>query len=650
MAKKARSFGRGTLGSSTKTPRQAVSFWGRLNYLSDNALGSNKRFVGFVFLLMIVLAGIMTGIQALIAAIGFLNIEADATTNYFDVFWASFAKILSLGGEASWGQRIIGVLYWAIAIAVTGTVIGFITSLIQKSIARLGLGLSPVMNTGHVLVLGWSPRLLPILKELAIATQQGRKSEVVVFSDRPRSEMEQEIDQHRAELGSLTVITRHGSLISPTEVARANGANASSIIVLRDDARGDSAVVTTVLALRAASSDQHATVIAEIDDPHTAATLYSATGGAVRSVRSQDIIARVTAQAARQPGLAAVVLDLLDFEGNEIYAAPAGQLVGSTFANALLAFDRSTVIGIQDASGQSWVNPEATRVIQAGDSLIFIAEDDSTIAFTGITQAPDVSRARIKPTRPKPQHILVVGWSPMGQAVLSNLADYLAKGSSITIVARREFVAREELADLSFGDIEVSFSNVSGDVQELIAIAEKRHYDEVMVLGYRTAMSAAEADAQTLLTMLQMKQLFDDDSNSVKPTRVVAEILDSALLPLARSAAADDLVVSDVLSALLIAQLSQNPSIAPVLADLFDAEGAGIHLISATDFVPVGTTTGHAELVALGSSANITVIGYRVAGGEGSPEVSGIHLNPPKNRLWTVAAKDSVIAICDDWF
>jgi hypothetical protein len=238
----------------------------------------------------------------------------------------------------------------------------------------------------------------------------------------------------------------------------------------------------------------------------------------------------------------------------------------------------------------------------------------------------------------------------MGQAVLSNLADYLAKGSSITIVARRQFVAREELADLSFGDIEVSFSNVSGDVQELIEIAEKRHYDEVMVLGYRTAMSAAEADAQTLLTMLQMKQLFDDDSNGVTPTRVVAEILDSALLPLARSAAADDLVVSDVLSALLIAQLSQNPSIAPVLADLFDAEGAGIHLISATDFAPVGTTTSHAELVALGSTANITVIGYRVAGGEGSAEVSGIYLNPPKSRLWEVADKDSVIAICDDWF
>jgi K+/H+ antiporter YhaU regulatory subunit KhtT len=117
-------------------------------------------------------------------------------------------------------------------------------------------------------------------------------------------------------------------------------------------------------------------VIAEIEDPHTAQTLFSATSGAVRSVRSQDIIARVTAQAARQPGLAAVVLDLLDFEGNEIYMAPARELEGSTFGDALLAFDSSTVIGIQDVSGNSWLNPGAERRIQAGESLIFIAEDD----------------------------------------------------------------------------------------------------------------------------------------------------------------------------------------------------------------------------------------------------------------------------------
>jgi Trk K+ transport system NAD-binding subunit len=649
MSTAARTRSRRTAGIRRATQQWFAAFLRRANYVFDNALGSNKRFVGFVFALMILLAGVMTGIQAVVAAVDVLNVQPDTSRNYFEQFWASFAKILSLGGEATWGQRILGVLYWAIAIAVTGTVIGFITSLIQQAIARLGQGLSPVMNTGHLLILGWSPRLIPILTQISLASQAGRRVDVVVFSDRPRVEMENEIDQYRAQLGSLRVITRHGSLVNPAEIARANGGAASSIIVLRDDARGDAAVVTTVLALRAAVGEIHASVIVELDDPHIADTLHSATGGAVLSVRSQDIIARVTAQAARQPGLAAVVLDLLDFDGNEIYTtAPPAPLVGRDYGDAVLAYERSVVMGIQDASGNSWINPDPRRRIEPGDLLIVIAEDDSTIAFTGVIETSSPAGSPITRRQPQPQHILVVGWSPMGNAVLSHLAQYLAKGSSVAIVARRQFVAREELADLSFGDVEVSFSNVSGDVQELIEIAEKRHYDEVIVLGYRTAMSAAEADAQTLLAMLQMKQLFEDDSNRVKPTRVVAEILDSALLPLARSAAADDLVVSDVLSALLIAQLSQNPSIAPVLADLFSAHGAGIQLIPATDVVASGSNATFGELVSAGISAGVTVIGYRVAPSDTAIAV-GVQLNPPKQATFTVAPSDSIIAICTDW-
>jgi Na+-transporting methylmalonyl-CoA/oxaloacetate decarboxylase gamma subunit len=61
--------------------------------------------VGFVFALMILLAGVMTGIQAVVAAVDVLNVQPDTSRNYFEQFWASFAKILSLGGEATWRHR-----------------------------------------------------------------------------------------------------------------------------------------------------------------------------------------------------------------------------------------------------------------------------------------------------------------------------------------------------------------------------------------------------------------------------------------------------------------------------------------------------------------------------------------------------------------
>jgi hypothetical protein len=148
--------------------------------------------------------------------------------------------------------------------------------------------------------------------------------------------------------------------------------------------------------------------------------------------------------------------------------------------------------------------------------------------------------------------------------------------------------------------------------------------------------------------MMQMNQLFEDDTNKVKPTRIVAEILDSSLLPLARVAAADDLVVSDVLAALLISQLSQNPSIAPVFEDLFDADGAAIHLRPVENYVPVGEKVSFAEFVAAGRAAGQSVIGYRSASAGKDDASKGVSLNPSKSVEFTTAAGDSLIVIASE--
>jgi hypothetical protein len=218
-----------------------------------------------------------------------------------------------------------------------------------------------VFESKHTLILGWSPRVFPILRELAIAKSSERRPTVVIYSDVLRPEMNDAIANNCGDLGKLRVITRHGSMTNPTEVARANAGEAHSIIVLRADEAGDASVVTTVLAMRATIGDVHPPVVAEIEDEHIARTIASATDGLVQSVQSSDIIARVTAQAARQPGLASVILDLLDFSGNEIYVAEVPELAGKTYGDALLAFEKSTVIGIETADGKNILNPVPTQ-------------------------------------------------------------------------------------------------------------------------------------------------------------------------------------------------------------------------------------------------------------------------------------------------
>lgn len=601
----------------------------------------------YVLLTMMVIAIVLVGVRSAVQSIPALNQAADPENlTFFDMFWASFTKILSLGGEPTWGDRIIAILYWVTTTALTASVIGYVVGSIQRAFARLRKGKSPVIDSGHTLILGWSNRVFPILKELSIANSNVRNAKVVIFSTLERDFMEDEIESRAEGLGKLKVITRTGDPTNPGDLKRANVSGAKSVIILDSDESGDATVVSTVLAVKAVNANPRLRIVAEIDDRNTAEAIITATEGQVISVRSHDVIARVTAQASRQPGLATVMLDLMDFGGDEIYFSEVPALEGKTYGDAVLSFNKASVIGLQDAKGNISINPKATTKIAKGSKVIAIAEDDDKVTYTGIREELVKKTELKRAPADKPEHLLVIGWSEMGRSVIAELAQFLPKGSTVHIVAQKKLVDPEQLKNLKFGsNVKVTTASVSGDIDDLIAAASAKHYNEVIILGYREAISETEADAQTMLTMLQMNQLFEAPNNGVEPTRLVAEILDSRKTELAQVAAADDLVVSDNLAALLIAQVSENPKLAPVFDDLFDAEGAAVQVRNIELYATAGKQVSYAQLVANARARGESAIGYRMGGKHRGDSSSGVRINPDKNETFKPKAGDSLIVI-----
>ncbi|MSQ90743.1 MAG: hypothetical protein EXS01_05030 [Phycisphaerales bacterium] len=623
-----------------------VGFARTLRYNFDNSLSRPGAFIGYVFIAIIILAIAMTLVQATIGAISALNQPLDSGTHLF-AFWDAFTKILGFGSTDPWGTQIVQVLYWAIGIAISGAVIGFISNMITRTVAQLKLGKGPVIESGHTLILGWSNLVFPILKELAIANANVRKPKVVIFSTLSRDAMEGDIESRAGAMGKLKVITRTGDPTNPADLQRVNVFGAKSIIILDADASGDAKVVSTVLAIKAVTVNPDIHIVAELDDPNIGKALSSATNGQVIAIRSHDVIARVTAQASRQPGLATVVLDLLDFDGDEIYFADAGALVGRTYSDAILAFNTASVIGVVDAQGRSHVNPSPSYQFQNGDKVIAIAADDDKVVFTGFrgdvaTRTDTAARKAIR----EPEHLLVIGWSTMGHSVLKEVSAFLPMGSTVHIVAQSKFVAPSQLSQLDFGaNVLVTFASVSHNLSELTAAASAKKYNEILILGYRNSMSQTEADAQTMLTMLQMNQLFAAQESGVEPTRLVAEILDSRKAELARVAGTDDLVVSDNLAALLIAQVAENPALAGIFEDLFDADGASVNIRPIQHYAPLGKDIEFAQLVGIGRSYGESVIGYRVHADAKSSASEAVKLNPSKTRMFTPATGDGIIVI-----
>ena len=641
-----RSYGQGAQGEPTQVSASKPSLLAKLRYSFDNSIAKSGMFVTWMFIFMVIFSILLVLIRSVLYVTPFITNPGTPVTFNFETFWGSFATLFGKGGEPTWAERIMGFLTWMCTIALTGSVTGFIVGAITRTFDRLRKGKSAIIDSGHTLILGWSNRIYPILKELAVANQNVSKAKVVIFSEQTRDFMEDEIEARATELGKLKVITRTGDVTNPEDLKRTNIANAKSIIVLDADSSGDANVVSAVLAIKAVNPNSNIRIVAEIDDANTGEALTTATNGQVITVRSDEIIARVTAQASRRPGLAAVVLDLIDFDGDEIYFANVPALAGKTYADALLAFNDASVIGFVDENGTTFVNPAMDTVIPSNAKIIAIAEDDDKVVYTGVRD--DIASKPVKAANraaDPAESLLIIGWSSMGRTVLNELADFLPKGSTVHIVAQSRYVDPAELADLKFGDIQVTYASVTGDIDDLIAAAKDKHYNEVIVLGYRNAISESEADAQTMLTMLQMNQLFMADGNGVEPTRLVAEILDSRKTELARVAAVDDLVVSDSLAALLIAQISENPALAPVFTDLFDAQGATLNVRNIAEYAELGKSVSFGELVATGRNYGESVIGYRAANSNSADGSTGVILNPAKTSEFVPAAGDSLVVI-----
>ena len=406
------------------------------------------------------------------------------------------------------------------------------------------------------------------------------------------------------------------------------------MVIVRDD-DGDAGVVKAVLAVRTIDPElAQAHVVAELSDQDHARTIRSITEGRVLTVSSDDVVAEVTAQACLQAGLAAVFQDLLDFDGDEIYFTPAGELVGLTYRDALLGFETSAVIGRLTAAGIVELNPPAATVLDAGDELLVVTADDSTVTFTGVAEVGTSQPVADLPAT-EPTYIVVVGWSGFGAKVLKELDEFLPQGSTVEVVVDSDLVDAASVERTAMRRATLRVRRGDGGPDDLTPLSQGVIPQQIIVLGYRDALSIDDADARTLLTLIRLRQTWPAGPGHV---RIVAELLDQRNIVLADPVGVDDLIVSDALSSLLIAQLSEHAELQAVFDDLFDAEGAVLELQPANAYVPPTRLT-FAEVVAAGAAKDTSVLGYRIA------ETAEVVVNPPKSARIVLTAEDQVIVV-----
>ncbi|MFI6318659.1 TrkA C-terminal domain-containing protein [Nonomuraea sp. NPDC050556] len=617
-----------------------VTFRERARYWFDNTMAKGTvALIGWLALVSVALIVVVSALSVWIA-----HGEAEDRGGFFGMLWGTLVRTLSPGKIAT-DTGTIGYVALMFAASLSGifivsVLVGLLSNAVKQKIDRLRRGRSKIVESGHTVVLGWSDQIATIVGELVKAHASQRGSVIAIMAERDKPSMEEELRERLGDTGRTRVVCRTGRPTEPRDLGLMNLGAARSIVVLSPEGDDpDAHVIKTLLAL-AKRPGVHPPVVAALASGRNLAAARLAGGPDVHLVDSDDTASRLIVQSSRQSGMSVVCMDLLNFDGGEVYLRTDAALTGMTYGEALHAYLTATVIGLRRPSGVV-LNPPMDTVIEDGDQVVVIAHDDSLIALA--TDAPHLTEEAItteERTSLEPERTLLLNWNGRAEQIVRYLDAYVAPGSVLEIATDHPSAG----ADLN-GLRNLTVNVKDCDTTDRVALESLGPglFQHVIVLS-DDRFGTHHADNRTLMTLLQLR---DMQTTMGERYSIVSEMHDEGNRSLAEVTEADDIVISDTVIGLLLAQLAENKHLADVFSYLFDSKGSEIYPRPASSYLKLGEELDFSTVIESARRRGETAIGYRLASGVNTPPHYGIVLNPPKWERVRLRHRDSVIVLAE---
>lgn len=566
-------------------------------------------------------------------------------------FWRATTHVLDPGvvsGDAGWPWRATMMTVTLVGILVLSSLISILSAGLSVKIDELRKGRSLVVERDHIVVLGWSPKIFTILAELIQSQASRRDSCVVILAERDKVEMEDELRLKLPRNHHTRIVCRAGNPTDPHDLELVSPQLSRAIVVLAPQSGNpDAETVKTVLALTNRPRPKNAKpyhIVAEIRQSENLRLARLVGKSEVELVAADDLVARMTVQATRQLGLSLVYTELMDFGGHEIYFDGDARVGERSYSDLLLSYAHCAVMGVQFRDGRVTLNPPMSTRLQKGDKAVVLAEDDSRISMgKGLVKATHPYVSEHFALERQPEKVLLLGWNDKAPIIMQELDRYMAPGSGLTVVSSYD-VSNQFDEQLPFlNNLKADYWTSPTSDRQVLEGLDVSDYQHVMVLAYRNHLDQQECDAQTLMTLLNLRDLCNDCGSQVG---LLSEMLDVRNRELAEVTRADDFIVSDRLVSLLMTQVTENKDVMRVFDDLFHIEGSECFLRPAEHYVQLGRPVNFYAVVESGIFKGQTPIGYRVkADHYNSERHYGMHLNPLKSEPITFAPGDQVVVL-----
>ncbi|XP_066365721.1 probable ion channel CASTOR isoform X2 [Miscanthus floridulus] len=592
----------------------------------------------------------------LLIALGGLALYGVTDDSLSDCLWLSWTFVADSGNHANaegFGPKLVSVSISIGGMLVFAMMLGLVTDSISEKFDSLRKGRSEVIEQSHTLILGWSDKLGSLLNQIAIANESLGGGTIVVMAERDKEEMETDIAKMEFDLKGTAVICRSGSPLILADLKKVSVSKARAIVVLAEEGNADQSdarALRTVLSLTGVKEGLSGHIVVELSDLDNEVLVKLVGGDLVETVVAHDVIGRLMIQCARQPGLAQIWEDILGFENCEFYIKRWPKLDGMRFEDVLISFPDAVPCGIKVASygGKIILNPDDCYVLQEGDEVIVIAEDDDTYAPAPLPKVKEAVYIDIVHAERKPQKILLCGWRRDIDDMIAVLDAFLAPGSELWMFNDVPEVDRER--KLIDGGLDFSrLDNITLVHREGNAVI-RRHleslplesFDSILILADESVEdSAIQADSRSLATLLlirdiQAKRLpykeslvshvsrgtFSEGSwigemqQASDKSVIISEILDPRTKNLLSMSKISDYVLSNELVSMALAMVAEDRQINNVLEELFAEQGNEMQIRPSDLYLREEEELNFFEVILRARQRKEIVIGYRLEAAE----------------------------------
>lgn len=613
----------------------------KLQYWFDNLMAKGTiSMVGILFVITVVVV-VLAGILAVLLGC----VDADI----FGSIWISLMHAVDAGtlaGDAgSLPFMLLMTLVTVCGLFITSVLIGIINAGMEAKMEELRKGKSCVLEEGHTVILGFDGSIYTILSELIEANANQKDGCIVIMDDTcGKDEMEEAIRQRIPDTKTTRIICRSGNITDMTDLRICSLEYARSIIInVHDDFLTIKAILAVTNLLKEAENQETYAVAVIREKKNYSAALIAAEGRA-EVLFFEDTIARIISHTSRQSGLSKVFTELFDYGGDEIYLEEIPQMTGKRMAELNLFFPVSTVLGIERA-GRTFLNPAPEMIVEAGDRLILLAEDDGV--SVPMESPAKVQEQKIRKTEDNsaesPQKMLILGYGPRLAKILEEQDKYMVDGSQIRIAVQQEFSEQMDgLAKPQLSHIKTEW--ITGDLYDSGLLRDLISWEPESVLVMSSMQEDTESDdARTLLLLLQLRALAREKNMNFSVTSEMNRVENQEL---AQITEVRDFVISSNITSLMITQISQERDLRGIFEELLTEEGSELYMRAAGDYVKLGEPVDMYTAGAAAALKNQVLVGYRRK--RQDELLYDIVTNPKKDSVVTFEAEDRFIVLSED--